>query len=90
MDDFDEIKYAKAYSYNGQVLESFPASLDILEKVDVIYETLPGWKQPTTGVKTYEELPDNAKKYVEAIEGFIGVPIKYIGTGPGREEMILR
>ncbi|MCJ1295675.1 hypothetical protein MMC34_007239 [Xylographa carneopallida] len=90
LDDFEEIKVATAYTYHGQTLESFPASTDILEHVEVVYETLPGWKQPTTSVKTYEELPLNAREYVEWIETFVGVPISHIGTGPDRESMIFR
>ncbi|MCJ1473735.1 hypothetical protein MMC13_002386 [Lambiella insularis] len=90
LDDFEEIKIATAYKYNGQTLESFPASIEMLENVEVVYETLPGWKQPTTSVKHYHDLPPNARKYVEWIESFVGVPIKYIGTGPDRESMIYR
>ena len=62
-------------------MDSFPASSKVLEGVEVIYETLPGWRQPTTGVKKYEDLPLNARRYVEWIEHFVGVPAKYIGTG---------
>ena len=53
----------------------------MLENVEVVYETLPGWQRPTMGVKRFEDLPLNARKYVEWIEGFVGVPAKYIGTG---------
>lgn len=76
LDDFSEIKVATSYSFQGKKLESFPAALDILENVEVHYETLPGWSKPTTGISTYDELPENAKKYVEYIEKFVGVPIK--------------
>ena len=90
LDDFDEVKVAVSYSYQGQELASFPADLHILENLEVKYETLPGWKQSTVGLKSYADLPENAKKYVEYIEKFVGVKIKYIGTGPGRESMIVR
>lgn len=90
LDDFSEIKFATAYKVGGQVIDYFPANLHILAAVEVIYETLPGWKTPTTKIKIYQDLPDNAKKYIERIERFIGVPIKYIGTGPDREDMIWR
>jgi adenylosuccinate synthase len=85
LDDFDELKVAIAYTYNGETLESFPASLDVLENVQVVYKSLPGWKQPTAGAKRYEDLPENARKYIEFIEEFVsqgqGLRIKYIGTG---------
>lgn len=90
LDDFDEIKIATEYRYNGQKITSFPADLTILEKIEVIYETLPGWKSNTVGMRKYEELPENARKYIEYIEKFVDVKIKYIGTGPGNENMIVR
>lgn len=90
LDDFEEIKVATQYSYNGEPLESFPANLDILGNLDITYETFPGWQKPTTGAKAFYDLPLNARKYIEFIEKFVGVKIKYIGTGPGRESMIAR
>jgi adenylosuccinate synthase len=90
LDSFSEIKVATSYSYNDQPVASFPADLDVLEHLEVHYETLQGWETSTTGLKTWEELPENARRYVEFIEGFVGVRCKYIGTGPGRESMIVR
>ncbi len=90
LDKFDELKVATAYSLNGQQLEGFPANPEMLSQVEVSYDTLPGWKQPTTGAKTFEELPEQARKYVEYIEKFVGVKIKWIGVGPGRDDMITR
>ncbi|KAM5443828.1 Adenylosuccinate synthase [Microsporum ferrugineum] len=91
LDDFDEIKVAVAYKLDGKELESFPASSDALEKVEIVYETLPGWKSTTMGVSKWEDLPVNAQKYVEYIEHSLGgVPIKWIGTGPARSHMIDR
>ena len=81
LDGFEEIKIATAYTYEGQKLESFPGNIEILAKVEVTYETLPGWKQQTAGTKKWEDLPENARKSVEFIEQFVGVHIKYIGTG---------
>lgn len=92
LDKFPEIKVAVAYHHNGKRLESFPADLHILteDSFSIEYETLPGWQTSTVGAKTYQDLPENARKYIEYIEKFVGVPIKYIGTGPGRESMIVR
>lgn len=92
LDTFAEIQVATAYSdpVTGEVLESFPADLDVLERVEVRYETLPGWQTSTEEAKTWEELPENARRYVEFIEKFVGVKIKYIGVGPGRESQIVR
>ena len=74
----------------GEKLASFPADLDVLDKVEVHYETLPGWNCNTTGMKSWEELPENAKKYIEYIDNFLGVKVKYIGVGPARESQIVR
>lgn len=90
LDDFEEIQVATSYIHNGQELASFPADLAVLETVEVKYVTLPGWKSDTKGLRKYEDLPENARKYVEYIEAFVGVKIKYIGTGPGQESMIVR
>ncbi|OAG11198.1 Adenylosuccinate synthetase [Paraphaeosphaeria sporulosa] len=90
LDDFDELKVATSYAYNGQTLDYFPADTEILSKVEVHYETLPGWKTATTGIKTWADLPENARKYIEYIEKFIDVPVKWIGVGPARDHMISR
>lgn len=90
LDDFEEVQVATAYRYQGQELASFPADLSVLEKMEVKYETLKGWKQSTQGCTKWEQLPENARRYVEYIERFVGVKIKYIGTGAGRDSMIVR
>ena len=90
LDDFDSIKVATAYKVDGQILDSFPADLQRLSRVEVVYKTLPGWQKPSTGAKAYYDLPKNARAYVEFIEEFVGVKVKYIGTGPAREDMIIR
>ncbi|KAF2641449.1 Adenylosuccinate synthetase [Massarina eburnea CBS 473.64] len=90
LDDFDEIKIATSYSYEGQPLEGFPASRKKLAGVEVHYETLPGWKKPTTGAKSFYDLPAQARQYVEFIEKFVGVKVRWIGVGPARDHMISR
>ncbi|KAF1843819.1 uncharacterized protein K460DRAFT_378875 [Cucurbitaria berberidis CBS 394.84] len=90
LDDFDELKIATSYSINGQPLEGFPSNPDVLSQVEVHYETLPGWKKPTTGAKSYYDLPNQARTYIEYIEKFIGVKVKWIGVGPARDHMISR
>ncbi|KAI4593570.1 hypothetical protein KJ359_009256 [Pestalotiopsis sp. 9143b] len=76
---------------NGlQVLDSYPADLDILDRAEVVYHEMPGWQKPTTNAKSYYDLPKQAREYIEYIENFVGVKIKWIGTGPDRESMIKR
>lgn len=90
LDSFPQIPIAIGYRHNGKILDSFPADLQLLNQAEVVYETLPGWEKPLTGAKTYSDLPPNARKYVDFIEGFVGVQVKYIGTGPARENLIVR
>jgi adenylosuccinate synthase len=90
LDTFEEIPVAIAYTHQGQTLDSFPASLQILENVEVKYETLPGWKSKTSGIRKFEELPANAVSYIKFIEQYVGVKVKYIGTGPARDDIISR
>jgi len=54
----------------------------------LMHAALPGWKQKTVGTTEWDELPENARKYVERIEHHVGAPISWIGTGPGREQMV--
>ncbi|AGO10270.1 AaceriABL186Wp [[Ashbya] aceris (nom. inval.)] len=88
LDTFKEIKVGVSYSLNGKKLELFPEDLLVLGKVDVEYVTLPGWDQDITKLSRYEDLPENAKKYLKFIEDFVGVPVEWVGTGPGRESML--
>lgn len=90
LDSFKEIKVAVAYHYKGQKLDSFPDDLVKLGKVDVEYVTLPGWEQDISKITKYEDLPENAKKYLDFIEDFLNVPVKWVGVGPARESMLVK
>ena len=88
LDTFKDIPVGVSYSIKGEKLESFPEDLIKLGSVDVEYVTLPGWNEDITSIKTYDALPENAKKYLKFIEEFVGVPVEWVGTGPGRESML--
>ncbi|AEO68811.1 uncharacterized protein THITE_134373 [Thermothielavioides terrestris NRRL 8126] len=90
LDTFPTIKVAIAYKdpYTGQNLDYFPADLGFLEKCEVVYKEFEGWQTSTTAVKRFVDLPPQAQAYVKFIEEFTGVPIKWIGTGPARDDMI--
>ncbi|SOV07021.1 Adenylosuccinate synthetase [Ustilago sp. UG-2017a] len=90
LDQLKELKIAIGYVVDGKELPSFPADLEVLAKVEVEYKTLPGWQQDISKAQTWEELPENCRKYVEFIEQFLGVKIEWIGVGPARESMIHR
>ena len=88
LDGYPEIKVCVAYEYNGKIYRDFPASLEVLENCKPIYETLPGWKESTKGLTDISKLPQNAKRYLEFIEDYIGVPIVMLSTGPQRHEYV--
>ncbi|KAG8732758.1 hypothetical protein FRC12_019146, partial [Ceratobasidium sp. 428] len=92
LDGMKEIKVGVSYILDGKEMEGFPANLDLLERpgFEVKYETLPGWSEPITGVREWDKLPANCRAYVEFIEKFLGVPIRWIGVGPDRDAMIIK
>lgn len=90
LSDLAEIKIGVGYSYKGERLKHFPSNLEVLANVEVEYETMPGWQSDITKVRSYAELPDAARKYIERIEQLVGCPVKWVGVGPGRDEMIER
>ncbi|KAI0929295.1 hypothetical protein AcW1_006278 [Taiwanofungus camphoratus] len=88
LDDLSEIKVAIKYLVNDKELSGFPADLELLAKVDVVYVTLPGWKKSIESATSVGDLPENCKKYIAFIEEFLGIPVEWIGVGPGRESMV--
>ena len=89
LDELDEIKICIKYNLDGKEVDHFPAAVEDQLKIKPIYKTFPGWKISTKGIKNIEELPQNAKKYVFAIEDFIGAKISSISTSPERKDTIL-
>ena len=85
----DELHICVGYEIDGKVTKDFPTTPE-LEKAKPVYKTLPGWKCEIRGIKNYEDLPENCKKYIETIEEEIGVPITMVSNGPGRDEIIMR
>lgn len=85
----DEIPVCVGYEIDGEVTTDFPVTYK-LEKAKPMLKTLPGWKCEIRGIRKYEELPENCRKYVEFIEEQIGYPITMISNGPGREDIIYR
>ncbi|KAK2080868.1 hypothetical protein QBZ16_000722 [Prototheca wickerhamii] len=92
LDGLEEIKVGVAYrdGATGERLATVPADIETLARVEVEYETLPGWQQDISKVRTWDDLPENAKKYVQFIEDNVGVHCKWIGVGPGRDAVIIK
>jgi adenylosuccinate synthase len=85
----NEIPVCTAYEVEGQRKNEFPTSIG-LRKAKPVYEVLKGWECDIFPLRSFEELPDRAKKYVDRIEELIQVPIKWISVGPRREAIIVR
>ena len=85
----DEIPVCVGYEIDGEVTTDFPTT-HLLEKAKPVLKTLPGWKCDIRGIKNYEDLPENCRKYVEFVEEQIGYPITMVSNGPGRNDIIFR
>ena len=89
LDELDEIKMCIQYELDGKKLDYLPAAFEDQLKIKPIYKIFPGWKSSTSGIKNIDALPENAKKYIFAVEDFIGAKISSISTSPEREDTIL-
>lgn len=89
LDEFDTVKIATDYFHKGKKLESFPASADILQEVEIEYLELPGWKSSTSKVKKLNDLPENAQLYIQKIQELLECPVGFVGIGIGRDQMII-
>jgi adenylosuccinate synthase len=91
LSDLPEIQIGVSYkSGDGTTVNSFPSDLRVLEQSKVEYETMPGWQSDISKVREYLDLPKAAREYVERIEQLVGIPIHYIGVGPGRDALIYK
>jgi adenylosuccinate synthase len=83
-----ELKVCTAYELDGKTIDTLPADTDSLNRVKPIYETVPGWQEPLTEIRKYDELPQNFKNYLKFIETQTGARINLLSTGAGREQVI--
>ena len=89
LDGVETIKVATAYRLNGEILDVPPQSSEDWDKLEVEYESFPGWQQSTRGVTQFAQLPANAQAYIESIASLCGAPVHMISTGPDRNENII-
>lgn len=85
----EEIPVCVGYEIDGEVTTDFPTT-GRLERAKPVLQTLPGWNSDIRGIRTYEELPENCRRYIEFVEEQIGYPITMVSNGPGRDEIIYR
>ena len=89
LDTYEKIKVCVGYKLDGKEIDYMPSATD-LYRVEPVYKVMDGWKTSTKGIRSYENLPENAKKYIELIEDYTGVKVKYIGVGPAHDEIIVK
>jgi adenylosuccinate synthase len=89
LDGLEEMKICTGYRIDGRLSDILPVGADDLERCEPVYESLPGWKESTVGVKSFEALPKAAQDYLKRMEALCGVPVDMISTGPDREETIV-
>jgi adenylosuccinate synthase len=90
LDSLEEIKVCTGYRYGKDEISEWPADLNVLAKCEPVFETLPGWTRPSSGVTRYEDLPREAQKYIAYLEEITGVPVSIVSTGSGRSDTIIR
>ncbi|WP_423907388.1 adenylosuccinate synthase [Candidatus Spongiihabitans sp.] len=89
MDGLEVVKICIGYRYHGEVVDLPPYGADAMEQCEPIYEALPGWQKPTKGIKDYQQMPVNAKAYLNRLSSLLEVPIDIISTGPERDDTII-
>ena len=89
LDGIEEVKICTGYRIDGRLSDILPVGADDLERCEPVYESLPGWKESTVGVKRFEALPKEAQAYLKRMESLCDVPVDMISTGPDREETIV-
>jgi adenylosuccinate synthase len=87
---FPELPVADAYRIDGKLTRDFPMTLDEVARAEPVYEVIPGWTEDISQARRFEDLPDNARSYIEKVEAMIEVPMALISVGPGRDETICR
>lgn len=89
LDTLPVLKLCVGYQYQGRLLDEFPANLKVLQAVTPVYEELPGWQQDISGIRRYQDLPANARRYVERLSAVSGVPIGIVSVGPNRDQTVV-
>jgi adenylosuccinate synthase len=90
LDELEEIPVCTGYRFEGETHGELPADAMVLESCDPVYETLPGWRAATSGVREWRDLPENARRYLERLSSLVGAEIGLVSTGPDREQTIVR
>jgi adenylosuccinate synthase len=90
LDGLDTIRVCVGYKIDGGIATTPPLLSEHYGDAQAVYEDLPGWKESTVGITRHDDLPVNARSYLERLQSLVGIPITIISTGPGREQTIIR
>jgi adenylosuccinate synthase len=90
LDELETIQICVAYEVDGETISGMPLIVDRFADCKPVYEEWPGWQESTVGITSYDDLPENAKTYLDRMQELAGVPIDIVSTGPGREQTIIR
>lgn len=90
LDGMETIRVCTGYKYQGEIHEVNPIGAEAFEACEPIYEDLPGWSESTVGIQRFDDLPENARRYITRVEEIVGAPADIISTGPDRIETIIR
>ncbi len=89
LDGLDHLSICTGYQYQNQIIQHVPTGAESYAECTPVLETIPGWQESTAGIKDYDQLPANAKRYISRIEELVGVPVHILSTGPDRNETIV-
>ncbi|MCD4780518.1 MAG: adenylosuccinate synthase [Candidatus Omnitrophica bacterium] len=90
LDELKKIQICTGYRYRGKMYKDFPMDLEVISGVKPIYEEMDGWQEPISNIRQYDNLPENAKRYINCLERLLKVEIKYISIGSKRDQIIFR
>ena len=90
LDGLEQLRICVGYRCQGEVCSSLPDDVEALSECEPVYEDLPGWSGSTSGLERFEDLPENARAYLQRIEELVGVPVAMVSTGPDRSQTIVR
>ncbi|HRV07900.1 MAG TPA: adenylosuccinate synthase [Acidobacteriota bacterium] len=89
LDAFEEVQICTGYRLDGRLMECFPSTESELARVEPVYETMPGWEEPTSGLTRYQDLPEKARGYLRRLSELVGVSLVVVSTGPERAETLV-
>ncbi|MBZ0155371.1 MAG: adenylosuccinate synthase [Alphaproteobacteria bacterium] len=89
LDGLDTLKICTGYTFEGRTYDDFPKEIDVLHRCEPVYEEMDGWKESTLGIRDFDALPANAKRYIRRIEELMGTEVQIISTGQKRDEIVV-